>query len=199
MSKSEEKISADRKRFGMGGHQGPMQSDEWLTPKHVLDALGPFDLDPCASIVRPWPTAKQHYTVEDDGLSRSWNSASKPDHINRVWLNPPYGRFTSVWLERLAQHGRGTALVFARTETAAWQDSVWNRASSVMFLYGRLCFCNVQGQGFKGAGAPSALISYGNDDAAILRDCGLPGKWLPLDCGRRDPLQLQLTLNSDER
>lgn len=36
---------------------------EWLTPRNIVDALGPFDLDPCAPIVRPWPTAVQHYTA----------------------------------------------------------------------------------------------------------------------------------------
>lgn len=30
-----------------------MKSDIWLTPPHILDALGPFDLDPCAPDPRP--------------------------------------------------------------------------------------------------------------------------------------------------
>ena len=179
-----------RKKFGMGGHQGPMASDEWLTPKHVLDALGSFDLDPCASVVRPWPTARVHYTVDQDGLSRGWGWAK------RVWLNPPYGRHTAVWLDRLAQHGSGIALVFARTDTKAWQDSVWSRASSVFFLYGRLKFCRTDGTSVRGSGAPSALISYGDAEAAVLRNCGLPGKWVPLDCAQGRPLQLQLEINN---
>ena len=28
-------------------------SDEWYTPKEMLEALGEFDLDPCAPIRRP--------------------------------------------------------------------------------------------------------------------------------------------------
>ena len=28
-----------------------MKNDEWLTPPHVLQALGPFDLDPCAPVM----------------------------------------------------------------------------------------------------------------------------------------------------
>ncbi len=45
---------------GMGSHQSPrMKTDEWLTPPCILEALGPFDLDPCAVAgpFRPWPTA----------------------------------------------------------------------------------------------------------------------------------------------
>lgn len=48
------------------------QKDEWLTPPHIMTALGKFDLDPCAPINRPWATADKHYTVEDDGLSQVW-------------------------------------------------------------------------------------------------------------------------------
>jgi hypothetical protein len=90
-------------------HERNMQYEEWLTPKWIVDALGPFDLDPCAPTVRPWPTAEKHYTVLDDGLSLAWSG--------RVWLNPPYGKRTSRWLWRLTQHGDGIALVFARSGT----------------------------------------------------------------------------------
>jgi hypothetical protein len=55
--------------------------DEWLTPPPLIQALGEFDLDPCAPIKRPWDMAKNHYTIEDDGLEKDW--------FGRVWLNPP--------------------------------------------------------------------------------------------------------------
>ena len=45
-------------------------SDVWLTPPEILHSLGDFDLDPCASRERPWPTADKHLTIDDDGLSR---------------------------------------------------------------------------------------------------------------------------------
>lgn len=153
----------------MGGHQSAkMERDEWLTPPHVLAALGPFDLDPCAPVVRPWSMATTHYTVLDDGLSRPWEG--------RIWLNPPYGQETGKWLARLAQHGRGTALIFARTETEAWHAHVWPHASAVLFLRGRLFFHDVAGRPAKhNAGAPSALVAYGQRDAAILEACALRG------------------------
>lgn len=161
-------------RWGMGGHQGVMLKDEWLTPPEILRALGPFDLDPCSPIARPWPTAAVHYTIADDGLSREW--------IGRVWLNPPYGPHTGVWLEKLACHGTGTALIFARTETEAWHQWVWPIASSILFLAGRINFHHVSGsRAQKNAGAPSALISYGAIDAETLKTCGIPGKWIPLN------------------
>lgn len=48
----------------MSGHQSArMKNDEWLTPPEILRALGAFDLDPCAPVVRPWETAAQHFAL----------------------------------------------------------------------------------------------------------------------------------------
>ena len=47
-------------------------SDEWYTPKEILDALGKFDLDPCAPIHPLWPTAEVMYDQNIDGLSQIW-------------------------------------------------------------------------------------------------------------------------------
>lgn len=32
-------------------------TDEWYTPKEIIDALGKFDLDPCAPVKPLWQTA----------------------------------------------------------------------------------------------------------------------------------------------
>lgn len=134
-----------------------MLNDEWLTPPEIVRALGPFDLDPCAPIVRPWPTAAKHYTVDDDGLSLPW--------FGRVWLNPPYGPHTGTWLERLREHGDGIALIFARTETEAWFRHIWGIADGILFLRGRLNFHFVSGKrAERNSGAPSALIAYGEEN-----------------------------------
>lgn len=61
-------------------------NDEWLTPPELVRSLGQFDLDPCAPVDRPWDTAGHHYTKLDAGLESFW--------YGRVWLNPPYGKFT---------------------------------------------------------------------------------------------------------
>lgn len=46
------------------------ETNDWITPRWILDAFGPnyFDLDPCASATQPWPTARRMYTIDDDGL-----------------------------------------------------------------------------------------------------------------------------------
>lgn len=159
---------------GMGGHQSAaMLNDEWLTPPSIVKGLGVFDLDPCSPINRPWDTAKNHYTLEDDGLVEPWHG--------RVWLNPPYGRMTGAWLEKLAAHGNGIALIFARTETEMFFKHVWNKADAVFFVRGRLHFHYVNGERAPAnAGAPSCLVVYGQENIAAISNSGLDGQLLIL-------------------
>lgn len=137
--------------------------DEWLTPPAIIKAVGPFDLDPCAPVVRPWPTAARHLTIEDDGLKAHW------PRNERVWLNPPYGTQAAKWLRKLKEHGNGVALIFARTETRVFQDYVWDSADAVIFMFNRLTFHHVDGtEAENNSGAPSALVAYGRLNAARL-------------------------------
>lgn len=150
-----------------------MLSDIWLTPPEILEALGPFDLDPCACTDRPWDTAAKHYTKEDDGLAQEWEG--------RVWMNPPYGAQAAIWLERLAKHNDGIALVFARTETRMFFDHVWSEASALLFIKGRLYFRQPDGNKAKWTGgAPSVLIAYGDGAADQLLNSGIDGARMDL-------------------
>jgi DNA N-6-adenine-methyltransferase (Dam) len=101
-------------------------NDEWLTPLNIIEGLGEFDLDPCSPIVRPWDTAAKHYNINDDGFNQPWEG--------RVWCNPPYGRETFKWIDKLATHGNGTALIFARTETIGFHEHIWSRADAIFFF-----------------------------------------------------------------
>jgi hypothetical protein len=162
----------------IGGHQSPVNlSRVWLTPRDtILNALGSFDLDPCAAPEpRPWGTARRHITLPEDGLSVPWEG--------RVWLNPPYGApaIIAPWMRRMADHSHGTALTFARTETAMFFETVWRRATAVLFIEGRLYFHTSDGIRAKSnADAPSCLVAYGERDAEILEAANIPGHFVTL-------------------
>lgn len=159
-------------RFG-SADAGGYNRETWLTPPAILAALGSFDLDPCAApSPRPWPSAERHIELPEDGLSSEWKG--------RVWCNPPYGAQASLWLDKLATHGNGIALIFARTETAMFHDHVWARAHGVLFLRGRIAFCDRYGKPAMSAGAPSVLIAYGTSNAVLLKQCAIDGHFIEL-------------------
>ncbi len=152
-----------------GGRNTPdLTTVEWYTPEHIFDALGlGYDLDPAAPKGGvPWIPATRHYSVEDGGLTQPWEG--------RVWLNPPYGRETQKWVDRLIEHGNGVALVFARVD-AAWAQRAIQAADGVCFISGRLSFLPGNGPIAKGhnAAAPSMLLGYGAICGAAVMRCGL--------------------------
>lgn len=62
--------------------------DTWCTPKWITDAIGEFDLDPCAND-RSHVQAKKYFELEargEDGLVL----ASSVRKTSRVFINPPY-------------------------------------------------------------------------------------------------------------
>ncbi len=148
----------------MTGHQTAFEgaTNDWLTPPFIIDALGPFDLDPCASINQPWSTASLQFTEPEDGLSKKWKGF--------VWCNPPYGQKGWPFLSRMAEHRNGIALVFARTETKGFWEQVWLEADALLFVKGRLTFHEpITGNSGPGnAGAPSVLVAYGSTGKARL-------------------------------
>jgi len=156
-------VQPEEKRIGFA-HDRDLENgkEEWLTPPEIFRALGDFDLDPCAPINRPWPTAKQHYTITDNGLLKEWRG--------RVWCNPPYGPKTGEWMRRCAEHKNCTALIFARTETQQFFAYIWPRATAVCFLKGRLSFYHVNGTKGGTAGAPSMLVAWDDDNANAIWD-----------------------------
>ena len=150
-----------------------------LTPRWILDALGSFDLDPCASDPRPWDCARENYTSRDNGLLLPWHG--------RVWLNPPYARNEiGLWMGRMALHGWGTALVHARTDTA-WFRHIWEEAEVLLFLAGRVVFLTPEGRPQRtsagtvsDSGAPVVLAAFGQADADSLAFSGLEGQLIVL-------------------
>ncbi len=146
--------------------------DDWLTPPGLVKLLGQFDTDPCSPHHRPWDTAKVHFNQLQDGLRQEWRG--------RVWLNPPYSKI-APWVEKMARHNSGMALVNAKTETRWFQSGIWNAANAVFFFQGRIRFFRPDGQpGPDDNRSPSCLAAYSATDAGILYRAGLAGKFVPL-------------------
>src|ERR1700682_423971 len=137
--------------------------DTTLTPLWLIRRLGEFDVDPCA--FPDHPTAKQLIVSPRDGLSEAWRG--------RVWLNPPYSA-PDPWLERLARHGDGIALVLASTDTKWFHDFIATFASAILFMKGRPQFLrdNMTEVGLMRA---TLLAAFGDGNAVTLERSGIEG------------------------
>lgn len=133
--------------------QNHQSENTWFTPKALIDALGPFDLDPCTVSYRPFDTAKAHIEFDHgtDGLAVSW--------WGDVWLNPPYGKQILPFIEKFIQHRKGIMLIFARMGSEGVQRLV-KEGAYVYCLRKRIHFLNKEGKKVTNAGTDSILVFF---------------------------------------
>ena len=148
-------------------------TDEWYTPIELINSLGSFDLDPCAPEVPLWRTATTMYDKNIDGLKQDW--------FGRVWLNPPYSRpLIEQFVNRMAEHNNGIALLFNRCDSKMFIDVILEKATAIKFLKGRIKFYKKDGTRGGSPGCGSILIAFGEDNAYKLENNSLPGKFIKL-------------------
>jgi hypothetical protein len=93
-------------------------------------------------------------------------------------MNPPYGPYTGQWLKRLAAHGNGIALVFARTDVS-WFHQNAVLADAMLFKAGRISFCQSNGKpGPSAPGAASLFLAYGDLAVERLAATSIPGLFI---------------------
>ena len=156
------------------------QTTDWATPTALMDQIwAEFkpDLDPCGAREHHYSAwLIEHHggrfmdgsTEAMDGLTQSW-------HCRCAYVNPPYGRGISAWIEKAVQEvacghaGMVVALLPVRTDTRWWQRRVMTsaqrgfppqkyhmKAHEVRFLPGRLKF----GESKNAAPFPSAIVVW---------------------------------------
>ena len=153
--------------MSLGSHQRTVGlSQNHITPPWLINALGRFNLDPCAADPRPWDCAEINWTTH--GLDRDW--------FGLVYLNPPFNRYeVGDWIARLAKHGNGITLVHARTE-ATWFEPIWQHAATILFMADRIHFHRPDGsRQSANSGAPPILAAFGDEAVLRLHRCGIAG------------------------
>ena len=85
------------------------------------------------------------------------------------FCNPPYGREIGNWVKKaydeslVNTNGVIVLLIPARTDTRYWHDYIFNKASEIRFLKGRIKF-ELNGASKKSAPFPSAVVIYRSND-----------------------------------
>lgn len=147
------------------------EKDRWATPEWLVEwvrlELGwePFDFDPCAA---PSTSKATDFVSEEtgDGLVDAWRGPN-------VWMNPPYSR-QGRWLARAAKESRENglriaALVLPSFDAAYWRPTVWNSASEVWLLEGRIAF-ERNGRPVTGSTNKSCLVVFDRERARTAQD-----------------------------
>ena len=126
-------------------------TDVWATPQAVFDRLNAefrFDLDVCA--LPENAKCRRYFTPATNGLSQEWKGV--------CWMNPPYGREISQWMQKAfdssLQGATVVCLVPARTDTAWWHQ--YATKGEIRFVRGRLRF----GAATSAAPFPSAIVIF---------------------------------------
>ncbi len=149
-------------------------TDEWYTPLEFIQALGEFDLDPCAPVSPLWQTARVMYNKNDNGLAKEW--------LGRVWLNPPYSQpLLKQFVQRMADHNNGIALLYNRCGNTMFHDIIFPTATAMKFLRRRIRFYRPDGTQGGCPGSGSVLIAWGEDNAKAIQSCELEGKVVRLN------------------
>ena len=141
--------------------------DEWYTPTEIIEALGPFDLDPACGQLCAYRTAKRRFGPEEDGLQQLW--------AGRVWLNPPFSN-ANPWVDKLIEHGNGILLTFCRSD-ASWFHRAIDASGGVLVFIGRTQYRKPDGV-VGSCPLGSSLIPFGKHNVQSILNSGLRGKWL---------------------
>lgn len=151
------------------------KSDQWGTPPEIVDALGKFDLDPCAMPKPGRQFARINFAAPHlDGFVVGWDSQAMRQanfyQKVRVWCNPPFNRYERPkWMKKMSEHGNGIMLIPAATETAAFFSYVWQKADAVCFLNGRPHFHYPNGKRASfNCGTAIVLVAYGKENITAL-------------------------------
>lgn len=119
---------------------------EWYTPPEILNRVYQvmeIDLDPASPAV-PTVKARKHYTKEQNGLTKPWEG--------NIYLNPPYGREVSKWIDKLTEEwqacriSNAIILIHAKTDTR-WFEKLADIAAEICCWKGRITFCTPEGGG----------------------------------------------------
>lgn len=131
-------------------------TDDWETPQSFFNDLDNefhFTLDVCATDTNA--KCPNYFTRDQDGLSKKWRG-------NICWMNPPYGKTISLWMQKAYEESLDGAtvvcLVPARTDTKWWHE--YCMKGEIRFVRGRLKFGGCKNS----APFPSAVVIFRRKD-----------------------------------
>lgn len=141
--------------------------DEWRTPRFVFDYMARrffFEVDVAATEQNA--LCRYKFTRETNGLEQHWS------HFSTAWCNPPYSKL-DPWLEKaVAEAADGcTTVMLLPTPNGEerWGRWLYDTASEVIFINGRLTFLDSGGKPRAGNNRGSIIAIYRGHDIGNTR------------------------------
>ena len=118
---------------------------------------------------------ERHKLLQEVEIREHKNRGDKPQY-------PPYSRpLIELFVRKLAEHGNGIALLFNRCDSKMFQDVIFPKATGMKFLRHRIRFYRPDGARGDSPSRGSILLAFGEDNAEILRNCAIEGKYVQLN------------------
>lgn len=140
---------------------GRSKNDILRTPQYIIDALGPFDLDPCAAEFTNIGRVNWWDGRGECGLERDW--------FGLVYVNPPFSK-KQIWIEKMIDYGNGI-IILPERGSAPWFGPL-AEAAGRYFIMGKKI--NFEG-GSSSNNIGSVLFPFGKEAIERIKNSGFPG------------------------
>lgn len=145
------------------GTKNVIDRDYYGTPPDYVQlarsVMGSIELDPasCLEANRAFVMADRFYSIEDDGLSRSWKCET-------LWLNPPYSskgayEFARKFQDESPNIKQAVVLVNSATGTRAFRH-LFDSCDAICFCNKRIQFLDPTGERSQSNNSKEQLFFY---------------------------------------
>lgn len=143
-------------------HESAGKSDEYYTPKYIVDGLGcSFDMDVASPVDRSFCHIVAQEYITEDSLNKEWKGF--------VWMNPPYGneKLKEAFVKKFVDHANGIALMPDRTN-ANWWQMMAEKCDAFLFTYDKIKFIRADGSIADSPSNGSTLFAIGEEATKAL-------------------------------
>lgn len=139
--------------------------DTLQTPNYLIEALGLFDLDPCAGENTKIGSVNWWIGRGENGLQNDWGQLF-------AYCNPPFSE-KEIWIEKMLTHNNGI-LILPERGSAPWFGPLAERLGCYFVMGKKINF--IGGPSSNNIG--SVLFPFGAEAVHRIFESGLPGHFV---------------------
>lgn len=143
------------------------ENDILQTPEYLIDALAPFDLDPCAGENTKIGTTNWWIGRNENGLLNTWEGF--------VYCNPPFSQ-KELWIKKMIEHKNGI-LILPERGSAPWFGGLAETCGAYFVMGKKINFLG----GSSSNNLGSVLFPFGEQAINRIKQSELPGHFVKVE------------------